>query len=176
MAECLLNNVDNSSSKLTLLDRYEKINTAYFSSPNDQILASAPFANLLDVGINTLNQQVFESLRFASELGHENAIVIGAIPFDTSRTSSLRLSTQFDSKTINPNEKLSSSTPIIKTHYDIKAVPSSNEFMKSVDDALYRFSQKELDKVVLSRTLEVSSAKPVDVSNVLKRLKNQKLI
>jgi len=172
MAECLLNNVDNSSRKLTLLDRYEKINTAYFSSPNDQILASAPFANLLDVGIKTLNQQVFESLRFASELGHENAIVIGAIPFDTSRTSSLRLSTQFDSKTINPNEKLLSSTPLIKTNYDIKAVPSSNEFMKSVDDALYRFSQKELDKVVLSRTLEVSSAKPVDVSSVLKRLKS----
>ena len=171
MAECLLNNVDNSSSKLTLLDRYEKINTAYFSSPNDQILASAPFANLLDVGIKTLNQQVFESLRFASELGHEKAIVIGAIPFDTSRTSSLRLSTQFDCETIFKNEKLLPLGDKTEFKYDIKAVPSSNEFMGSVDDALYRFSQKELDKVVLSRTLEVNTNEPIDISNVLKRLK-----
>lgn len=171
MAECLLNNVDNSSSKLTLLDRYEKINTAYFSSPNDQILASAPFANLLDVDIKTLNQQVFESLRFASELGHEKAIVIGAIPFDTSRTSSLRLSTQFDCETIFKNEKLSPLGDKTEFKYDIKAVPSSNEFMESVDNALYRFSQNELDKVVLSRTLEISSNESIDVSHVLKRLK-----
>ena len=171
MAECVLNNVDGASNKLTLLDRYEKKNTAYFSSPNEQILAYAPFVNLLDVGIEKLNQQVSESLRFAVELGHENAIVIGAIPFDTLRTSSLRLSTKFHNETIETDNLLTELAPTEKSKYEIKTVPNSKFFMKSIENALDLFSKKKLDKVVLSRTLEVTSNESINVSNVLKRLK-----
>jgi isochorismate synthase len=175
MAECTLSSSDIKKNDSSLINQYVTGESAYFSSPTNAILAHPPFANLLDVGIKNLSQQVVESLRFATELGHSDPIVIGAIPFDTSKPSALRLSTgfSFEKETSAFNHTVASTyqaTDIGKV--SIKTVPSSNEFVGAVFNALERFSRKELDKVVLSRTLQLDSEHDVDIASVLKRLKN----
>ncbi len=187
MTECTLSGATLKTTEQPLINQYKTGETAYFSSPGNTILAKPPFANLLDAGMRNINQQVTESLRLATELGHSAPIIIGAIPFDISRPSALKLSTNFNAEkasisTIKTNlsnpampglitasSTTSSPAPELGK-FSIKPEPAPEQFKKSVFDALDRFSRKELDKVVLSRTLQITTEHSVDIGSVLKRL------
>lgn len=167
----------------SLLDHYNPDNCVYFSSPQHSLLAKAPFANLLDAGMRGLNQRVIESLRFANELGHKNAVVVGAIGFDAETKSCLRLSTNYDRAQWGEqnhwgifaralpqenNGKDNNSSGL--TEYSIRPFPSPETYIASVKDALTRFARGELEKVVLSRTLEITCDKTPDVRDLVKHL------
>ena len=156
MAECILSSLDNREDNKSLINQFKTGLNAYFSSPSNAILAQPPFANLLDAGLKDINQQVFESLRFASELGHSEPVVIGAIPFDIAKPPALKLSTRYKIEQHNTSETfdLPNSAALDLGHVSIKPVPTSRKFVNTVLDALSRFSASDLNKVVLSRTLE----------------------
>ena len=143
--------VDHTMAELALINKYKAGESAYFSSPKNTILAHPPFAALLDLGMCDLNRQVIESLRLATELGHLAPIVIGAIPFDISKPSMLRLSTSFScekaaTNSSNPKPMVTNAPTLGK--FSIRPVPLPEEFIDGVSEALNRFSRKELKKVV----------------------------
>lgn len=162
-----------TSQPIPLLNSYAPEDSLYFSSPQQTLLAKPPFANLLDAGMNGLVQRVSESLRFARELGHADPRVVGAIGFDVDAQSWLRLSTCSEIRTAN---RASIQEPGIKTtpaNYQMREVPTPAVYINGVKEALARFAHGELDKVVLSRTLEVKSDQHVDVKQLLNNLETR---
>ena len=153
----------------SLLDLYQPESSVYFSSEKHALLARPPFASLLVAGMKDLDQQVRESLRLANELGFEKTVVVGAIPFDVNEKSYLRVSTNL----LTENNRRSSSAAnesIDIGHYSINSHPEPNEYINGVKNALQRFDRGELDKVVLSRTLEIDCEHSPNVKTMVRNL------
>lgn len=157
---------------LSLLEQYNPDNCIYFSSPKHALLAKPPFANLLDAGMSDLAQRISESLRLAKELGHKNSVVVGAIAFDVAAKSYLRLSTHFDRADTQLSNRIkpASVDSFTLTDYTLKEVPKPEDYVAGVKEALARFARGELDKVVLSRTLEIDCKQALDVKALVQRL------
>lgn len=156
-----------------LIDKYQPDTCIYFSSPTRSILAKPPFASLLGTTATSVSQRISESFRFAKELGHEHSLIVGAIAFDTTKKSHLHLSTQFEHEVLS-NEKKETTTADknLLTDYRIQEVPSAEKFKKGVKEAIARFNKGELDKVVLSRTLEITCQQKTDIKKFVKRLQS----
>ena len=172
--------ISNTHSKNTiqtpernLIDEYQPEDSIYFSSPKRSILAKPPFANLLGANTTNVSQCISESFRFAKELGHKDALIVGAIAFDTTQKSYLRLSTHYEREDL-ASDKNTVITPHKNplTDYDLQENPSAEQFKAGVTDALSRFAKGELDKVVLSRTLEITCKQKTDIKTFVKRLQN----
>jgi isochorismate synthase len=117
-----------------------------------------------------LVQRVNESLRFARELGHSDPRVVGAIGFDVKAHCWLRLSTCTE---ISPSQRDAvMKEPAINDlkDYQLRQIPAPAAYIAGVKDALGRFARGELDKVVLSRTLEVDCAQAPDIQLLVKGL------
>lgn len=154
----------------SLLDSYTPEDSLYFSSPQQALLAKPPFANLLDAGMNGLLQRVTESLRFARELGHADPRVVGAIGFDVDAQSWLRLSTCSEIRSAQRAQEQAPKANSPLSHYQLREVPAANTYLNGVKDALARFARGELEKVVLSRTLEINCNQQLDVKQLLGNL------
>ena len=156
-----------------LIDEYTPNQDVFFTSKRNTLLARPPFANLLVAGTDSLDAQTKDSLRFAQELGFKTPVVIGAIPFDTTKKAKLRLSTNTAvAEGLQHIQHFSDRAPeaIGGTPLQVQPVPAPEVFKSSVKDALGRFARGEIDKVVLSRTLEVTYPEKPDTRALLKNL------
>ena len=160
----------------SLLESYNASTDTYFSAPDYRLLAKPPFAQLLPgVDRTDLFHRVSESLRFATELGHEEAIVIGAVPFNASKPAYLRLSTNAE-----VNQKLSVLDkrlapimfPVSEVACSVTPLPNAEVFKNSISEALSLIDSTELSKVVLSRRLQLQSSTPFEEKNIVQRLEN----
>jgi isochorismate synthase len=151
-----------------LLEQYQPESSVYFASPQRALLAMPPFASLLVAGMQDLSQQASESLKLARDLGFERPIVVGAIPFDTNEKPLLRVSIQSEWEEAPARPVLTAAKAVDAE--SISAYPAPEQYMTGVKDALTRFARGELDKVVLSRTLEVACKQRPDVKGLLNNL------
>ena len=169
-----VNNLSGVSSlSQPLIEQYCAHSDVFFTSKENTLLAKPPFASLLVAGTKNLAEQACESLRFAKELGFNNPVVIGAVPFDVKRPAHLRVSTNV--ATAIGLEHLKTLTPLKKEAISeqpgaITQQPAPSIFKRSVQNALERFARGELEKVVLSRTLEVDYPTPPNTHALLKNL------
>lgn len=158
-----------AASPRNLLDSYQPDSSVYFASPKRALLAQPPFASLLVSGHKDLSEQANESLRFARELGLAKPVVVGAVPFDTGQKAYLRVSS--NCLTDGPIAAHTSVDESVATgECTVTPVPAPQYFMSGVRDALSRFARGELDKVVLSRTLEIQCERAPNVRALVKKL------
>lgn len=152
-----------------LLDGYQPDSCVYFASPKRALLAQPPFASLLVSGHKDLSEQANESLRFARELGLTKPVIVGAVPFDTKQKAYLRVSSNCVTEgKIAAN--MCTEESVATGECNVEQIPSPNHFMRGVRDALARFARGELDKVVLSRTLEIHCEHAPNVRALVKKL------
>lgn len=152
-----------------LLDSYQPDSSVYFASPKRALLAQPPFASLLISGHKDLSEQANESLRFARELGLAKPVVVGAVPFDTKQKAYLRVSSNcLTDGPVIANMPVEES--VDTGECTVTPVPAPQYFMSGVRDALSRFARGELDKVVLSRTLEIQCERPPNVRALVRKL------
>ncbi len=167
---------DVSDQSGSLINLYTPESSVYFSSSERALLAQPPFASLLVTGMKDVNQQVQETLRMAKELGYGNPIVIGAIPFNVQEKASLKLCTNIKSEKKSKEqgkEQGKEKESVNIGEYTIASTPSSKQYTTGVKDALSRFVSSKLDKVVLSRTLEIDCKSKPNISAMLKNLSSK---
>lgn len=152
-----------------LLDSYQPDSSVYFASPKRALLAQPPFASLLVSGHKDLNEQANESLRFAQQLGLIKPVVVGAVPFDTKQKAYLRVSNNCLTDG-NVAANISAGESVGTGECTVTPVPAPHYFMTGVRDALARFARGELNKVVLSRTLEIECERAPNVRALVKKL------
>ncbi|MET9294097.1 isochorismate synthase DhbC [Streptomyces sp. NPDC003077] len=148
-------------------------------TPGDRFLAT-PTRTLLGYGTHTevphgdapLNQRVDRTLTAARDAGHPAPVVIGAVPFDQTAPAALAVPRdlrQAPPLTADPLIALPTETPRA-ADWEIRPVPAPEEYGAGVARAVKRMWDGEFSKVVLARTLELSSREPLDTPAMLQRL------
>ncbi|MBK0034165.1 isochorismate synthase [Erwinia sp. S43] len=107
----------------------------------------------------------------AKRQGIRHPVVVGAIPFDVRQPSALFIpetSHFFDRSSFQRQVQTHGSS-----HNDIlrrTALPEQPEFMRMVSEAIAATASSQLDKVVLSRLMDIVTEKPVDVAGLMQQL------
>ncbi|MBK0002823.1 isochorismate synthase [Erwinia sp. S38] len=107
----------------------------------------------------------------AKRQGIRHPVVVGAIPFDVRQPSALFIpetSHFFDRSSFQRQVQTHGSS-----HNDIlrrTALPEQPEFMRMVSEAITATASSQLDKVVLSRLMDIVTEKPVDMTGLMQQL------
>lgn len=157
-------------SASSLIDAFEDKQSVYFSTKQYGLIARAPFAKLLNEG-KPLSERVDASLKFAKSVGYDNAIAIGAIPFDVDQQNQVCVASNVVQHYYNKNSfenlELTSMPMGVKS---VDHIPSKDIFRKSVADATREFKRSALEKVVLSRSVQLETENKIDLRKLITNL------
>ncbi|WP_263078082.1 isochorismate synthase DhbC [Endozoicomonas sp. Mp262] len=140
----------------------------FFSSPRHTLMAEKMYACLSGKSaFNSLPAQISLLHDIAHKAGQHNPVVVGAIPFDSRNPVYLGVPEKvLRSDSCRPGGIVVES-PVNLAAPKVRLVPEPEVYKNCVREALSRFAKGELDKVVLSRTLEVEAESPVNIRQVL---------
>ena len=150
----------------------------FFMSPYRSFSTQGCFTRLdcpAEDGANVqgnLQMQLQDAFARARKRGIEKPIVVGAIPFDTRQPSALFIpqSLQEFSRPQRQQEARQSKAVTQPGIAARKAIPEQDKFMAMVAHAAAATSQPDIDKVVLSRLIDIETDAPMDVDALLNRL------
>ncbi|MBK6040988.1 isochorismate synthase DhbC [Streptomyces sp. MBT55] len=153
----------------SLLDAYAP-GDHFLATPGRTLLARGPGRHVPH-DERPLTARVDATLA-AAAAGQASPVVIGAIPFD--HTAPAALSVPESVRTApalasDPLIALPATAPTAGT-WEIRQVPEPEIYGKGVAAAVERMWRGEFSKVVLARTLELTSDAPVDLPAMLQRL------
>lgn len=154
----------------SLLDDYAP-GARFLATPRRTLLAHGP-ARQVPHGAQPVDQRVSVTLAEAADAGQEAPVVIGAIPFDhtapaaLSVPATLRVAPPLSSDPLIALPSAGADSP----DWHIRPVPSPEVYAAGVASAVERMWRGEFSKVVLARTLELTSPAPLDVPVMLQRL------
>ncbi|WP_168121253.1 isochorismate synthase DhbC [Paenibacillus sp. HB172176] len=157
-----------------LIEEYQPGNAFFFATPRATWLAEGSLAVLPDAfgegDLRSLPERASRLLAHLKQSGQSRPMLVGAVPFDPGQPSRLVVPLR-----VRKLEKLSMSaqepmrTPI-RGGCSIEAFPSPEEFLAGARGAIARMRAGELDKIVLSRTLRLTSPQPIELQALLHNL------
>ncbi|MED1624102.1 isochorismate synthase DhbC [Bacillus pseudomycoides] len=150
-----------------LLDDYRAGSSFFFASPYRTILAEGTFATVKHSQAENVPELVRAVLSNAKQAGHPNPIVVGALPFD--RTKSVQLVVPRESRLADRlqfdfTDRIQQSPALT---YEMNPIPSSSEYMRGVEQGVAKIKSGDLKKIVLSRSLDLKSPEKVDIQKLL---------
>lgn len=184
-----------ATSALHLLEQYREGTSFFWSSPQHTLLAQGEQIRWSAIEVSEANKadsmgavsvteqkrneetQLFinrmgQLMEKARQLGQTKPIVVGAIPFDPIHSSA----ELFVPETVQWAEPLSPDLrALVEKHpaavgCEVREEPAGAVFQQSVNNVLMDLNQGGLHKVVLSRTLHVTSQTFVDTHQLLRNL------
>ncbi|AOX99749.1 isochorismate synthase [Jeongeupia sp. USM3] len=153
-----------------LLDNYGDDATFFFASPRLTFLGHGLHARLRSPGREALlAHQVGELFASARQAGIAAPVLAGALPFDADDAAVLFVPerTHRAGRLAHAQIRAAAPRPL---HGRIRQVPEAAVYHHAVDEALRRFATTALEKVVLSRALEVHAPGGIDVRALLTQL------
>lgn len=150
----------------------------FFMSPYRSFSTQGCFTRLdcpAEDGANVqgnLQTQLRDAFERAREQGIEKPIVVGAIPFNTTQPSALFIpeSWQAFSRPQRQQEARQNKAATQPGIIARKAIPEQDKFMDMVAHAAAATSQPDIDKVVLSRLIDIETDAPIDIDALLNQL------
>ena len=110
------------------------------------------------------------TLKKAKEQGHPQPIVTGAVPFDHYKKASLSIPEIVQLAPSYQKEERGGMVSAPAAVYEVTPIPSPEQYKQGVAQGIERIQNGELDKIVLSRSLKLSSAEPVNIPQLLHNL------
>ncbi|UTR13168.1 isochorismate synthase DhbC [Salipaludibacillus sp. LMS25] len=158
-----------------LLYDYTPESSFFLASSKHTLLANGVFTCLRHDGItnyHSLQEQVDAALDKAKRYGlSDNPVVVGAIPFNSEQEAYLKVplfTSWSNALPFKQMTNISGEAPV--SSYTINPVPLPEEYEQAVNQGLKRISAGELKKIVLSRSLEVTTEEKVIIRDLLYRL------
>jgi len=152
-----------------------------FTSPETSLLTDGCFKRITQPLIDSEgSQEIFqhtlkEQFRLARAAGINDPLVVGAIPFDAHQPTALFIPQQITRT--NRGELAEKLKPYqqqpLASITQQQAYPDQPHFMKMVSDAVGAMNRGELDKVVLSRLLKLSTDNSIDSTTLMSRIMAQ---
>ncbi|AJS59354.1 isochorismate synthase DhbC [Paenibacillus sp. IHBB 10380] len=157
-----------------LLDNYQSGSSFFLSSPQRTLLAQGTFLEMPTYEgteeLSSLPERVTAFLNHVKQSQHNVSVVVGAVPFDHRKPAHLIVPTTIqwgDGLHFEPtNQKEQSLT----SKYEISAIPEAAEYVRGVEQGLNHLESSGLRKVVLSRTLQLTSSTMIDTHQLLVNL------
>lgn len=155
-----------------LLERY-RVGDYFLSSPKQTVWGSGRFARInakvSHVGQVSLSEEVQSTLRRAREEGQSRPVAMGAVPFDRNKKTHIVVPEEVKvTGRIDWRGNEEQETP--QAAYTIEQVPRPEVYMSGVEQGLDRIAAGELEKIVLARSLHMTSDHPVHVQQILTKL------
>ncbi|SDG54468.1 isochorismate synthase [Paenibacillus sp. cl6col] len=166
-----------TSEGIRLLEQYQAGSSFLFSSPQGALLTHGEWARLVDwqaVDEESLPQAVSKLLDAARQGDRDCPVVVGAIPFHMEEPVCLYVPKEvhrYEPLRMDAHDYLQQEPE--QDSYCVRAIPEPEQYKQGVNQVLERLQTGELQKVVLSRSLEVTLTHDVDVQRLLHRLLSQ---
>ncbi|UOQ84821.1 isochorismate synthase DhbC [Gracilibacillus salinarum] len=155
-----------------LMKQYE-VGDYFLASPNQTLKGSGVFAAVDwtpgQAKYPTLAESVQATISEAKEAGHAHPIVIGAVPFDKKNAAHLVVPKEVDiAGPIESGEAQDHND--FHASYTLEPVPKPEDYERGVNDGLDRIQKGDIEKLVLSRSLRMTSDQPIQVESILSNL------
>ncbi|MGE6536348.1 isochorismate synthase DhbC [Bacillus luti] len=153
-----------------LLEDYKTESSFFFASPTRTILTEGELTTVKHREIESFPELVQAVLRNAKQAGNPYPIVVGALPFDRRKEVQLivpehsRIAEQLQLEATNEmkqNEKLT---------FELTPIPGPEVYMNGVKQGIKKIQDGDLNKIVLSRSLDVESSEKIDKQKLLREL------
>ncbi len=157
-----------------LLDEY-KTGDFFLSSPHgtllaEGVLAKVPVQEKGNDQLASLPERAATVLNKARQVGHSKPIIVGAVPFDPTEPVQLAVPRKvrwsgplcFDS--VDPVQ------PALTSGCEIQPVPEPAKYLRGVEEGLANIESGRISKIVLSRSLSLTSPEKVDLHQLLQNL------
>lgn len=153
-----------------LLEDYKTESSFFFTSPNRTILTEGEFTTVKHREIESFPELVQAVLCNAKQAGNPHPIVVGALPFDRRKEVQLivpehsRIAEKLQLEATNEmkqNEKLT---------FKLTPVPDPEVYMNGVKQGIKKIQDGDLNKIVISRSLDVKSSEKIDKQKLLREL------
>ncbi|MGK5642840.1 isochorismate synthase [Streptomyces sp. URMC 126] len=154
-----------------LLAAYDPRGSRFFASPTRTLLAHGVRAEVPH-GDAPLARRVAETLEAQRRAGHAAPLVIGAVPFDRNAPAVLAVPETVrtgPSPAADPLMALPAAPPPV-ADWDVRPEPEPAVYAAAVAEAVRRMKDGEFGKVVLARTLRLTSSRDLDLPALLDRL------
>lgn len=150
----------------------------FFMSPYRSLLTSGCFSRLTlpaetgDDLQGSFQHALTQAFTDAKQQGIDNPIMVGAIPFDTQQPSALFIPQTWYNFSYQEKQQSANRSDIgqILNVNQCCEMPGHQEFLQMVARAAALTATSQIDKVVLSRLLDITTDKPVDSGLLLERL------
>nr|WP_193581908.1 isochorismate synthase DhbC [Streptomyces mobaraensis] len=154
-----------------LLHAYDPHDTRFFASPTRTLLARGVRAEV-PYGDAPLARRVAETLETQRRAGHPTPLVIGSVPFDRSAPAALAVPETVRTAPSPAADPLMAlpAVPPPAAEWDVRPEPAPAGYAAAVAEAVRRMKDGEFGKVVLSRTLRLTSSRDLDLPALLDRL------
>ncbi|UOQ48670.1 isochorismate synthase DhbC [Gracilibacillus caseinilyticus] len=152
-----------------LMNKYE-VGDYFLASPNQTLKGSGVFArvewSIGDTKYPTLAESVQSAISEAKEAGHTHPIVIGAVPFDKKNPAQLVVPEEVEiAGPIEHHEVKEHNN--LQASYTLEPVPIPEDYERGINDGLDRIKKGDMEKLVLSRSLRMTSDQPIQVESIL---------
>lgn len=157
-----------------LLESYEPGSSFFFASPRRTLLARGTFATVPHPGgtdsLSRLPERVAAVLHEARQADHDIPVAVGAVPFDGRISAQLvvPLTIQRAGPLVFEQGAVPHLAPVPR--YTVRPVPEPSAYLNGVARALKLMEHGPLRKVVLSRSLHLRAAAPIDLRQLLRNL------
>lgn len=156
-----------------LIDEYRVGMPLFLSSPRRTLLAEGIHAVMTSCGgveeWTRLPRRATSLLDEVRAFGQAAPVIVGAVPFDN--RSPVRLVVPERVRVAEPVRFFPSPQ---KTHLvsaeEVREVPPPQKYVRAVEQGLALLQADELEKVVLSRSMQFTSRKPVPIPQLLRNL------
>ncbi|MFY0566285.1 isochorismate synthase DhbC [Archangium lansingense] len=157
-----------------LLDSYEAGSSFFFASPKRTMLARGTFATVPHSGganaLAHLPERVATVLNEAREAAHDIPVAVGAVPFDSSIPAQLVVPMTIQRAGPLVFDTAAPAQRPLAERYTVQPVPEPAAYLNGVAQALKLMQSGPLRKVVLSRSLQLNAATPIDLTQLLRNL------
>lgn len=156
-----------------LMEQYQVGSSFFFSSPRKTLLTHGAYSRLpvpSETDRRSLMERVAELLGFAKQAGRTEAVVVGAVPFNTLKPANLfvPLTAQwYDSLPFSLSKR--PERPQISS-CEVMSIPEPAEFKEGVKRMLELIRNGVLQKAVLSRTLHIHLPQALSIPQILHHL------
>ncbi|MFI5835758.1 isochorismate synthase [Micromonospora sp. NPDC051300] len=156
-----------STDALALLTEYRPETPFFFASPRGTIATEGQYFIVPDD--RDLPVAVRGVLDLAVDDGHEDPVVVGAVPFDTHAEPRLSVPRRVHRAGPLPASISAPGVPVSAGARTVE-VPAGAAYVDGVRRAVARLRARELDKVVLARALDITSDSAIDIGLLLRHL------
>ncbi|CAG7594824.1 Isochorismate synthase DhbC [Paenibacillus solanacearum] len=159
-----------------LLEEYQCGHSFFFATPHATWLAQGSLAVLPSAAgagndqLATLPQRAARLLAQLKQNGQRLPMLVGAVPFDPRQAAHLVVPItvrKLEKLSLDPDEPLR--TPISGS-CSIEPIPAPDAYVAGANQAIDRLRAAELDKIVLARTLKLTSLQPIKLKELLHNL------
>jgi isochorismate synthase len=164
----------NTSISLEFFNDYQ-IGDFFLATPERTLLGKGSFYNIFcknkkDNSSEFLAEQVLAAFKSAKEHGFSNPVVVGAIPFDYKKGARLIVPEKMKiSPPLRFDSGVASISPVL-SGFEVIPEPEPSKYMDGVEKGLQYIASGQLSKIVLSRTLQLTSHESVDIHQLLYNL------